>query len=239
MVMNKMPPKVPKRRVYALIDGFNMYHALDCFDAATNDQDKTRFQKYKWLCFRTLMSRFVKEDTEELVKVVFFTAFPYWNEAKRLRHQTYVSALKARGVEYVKGEFKRSRIRCRATCKEEFDSPEEKQTDVNIATAIIQFASEYDTLILVTADSDQVPAVRLLKSLHPEKVVYILPPIGRNSKELVKEAGRNSRKIMSEQHLEASILPNPVDVVRDGRVTAQIWKPDSWPLPERFQAAPP
>ena len=53
-------------------------------------------------------------------------------------------------------------------------------------------------------------------------------PIGRNSKELVREAGKSSRKIMKEEDLVASIMPNPVDIARDGKVTAQLWKPATW-----------
>lgn len=65
-------------------------------------------------------------------------------------------------------------MRCDATCKEPFDKPAEKQTDVNIAISIIEFADEYDILILVTADSDQVAAIGLLKQKYPEKTVYTL-----------------------------------------------------------------
>jgi hypothetical protein len=144
-----------------------------------------------------------------------------------MRQQTYLTALKYRGVPHVLGEFKENWIECRATCKETFDKPAEKQTDVNISISIMEFANEYDVLILVTGDSDQVPAIRLLKKLHPGKTVYILPPIGRNSKELVRTAGKNSRKIMTEDDLAASLLPNPVEGLKDGR-TVQIWKPTSW-----------
>jgi uncharacterized LabA/DUF88 family protein len=133
-------------------------------------------------------------------------------------------------VDYTLGEFKAKTIECRATCKQAFNVNEEKQTDVNIATKMLEVADSYDKLILVTADSDQVPAIRLVKKLHPEKEIFILPPIGRNSKELVQAAG--NRLNMTEQHLRDSLLPNPVNIVRDGKVTAQLWKPASWPWPE-------
>jgi hypothetical protein len=217
----------PKKLAYAFIDGFNMYHALDHFPHAT---DTGRYQKYKWLCFRTLMSRFLVPESEELGCVFFFTSYPNWpgSEAKRLRHETYVSALKVRGVDTIKGEFKTKTVECKASCKELFEGREEKQTDVNISTAIIERAPEFDILMLVTADSDQVPTIRLFKAMYPKKTVYIIPPIGRNSKELVKAAGNDSRKIMEEPDLAASQLPNPVNVLRDGRVISQIFKPLTW-----------
>src|ERR1039458_10071174 len=172
-----------KQRVYSMIDGFNLYHALDKFDHGVDEADQKRYQKYKWICLRTLIQQFVLPQ-EDLVGVHYFTAYPNWNEAKRLRHENYVKAVQSRGVDYTLGEFKPKHVDCRATCRERFDLREEKQTDVNIATKIIELANEYDKLVLVTADSDQVPAVRLLLKLHPQKKVFVLPPIGRNSKEL-------------------------------------------------------
>jgi hypothetical protein len=207
-----------------------LYHALQTFEKGVDEVEKRRYQKYKWLCLRTLIQGFVRAETEELLAVHYFTAYPTWDGSKRLRHQTYVNALRARGVDYTLGEFKAKTIECRAVCKRTFNVNEEKQTDVNIATKMLELAGSYDRLIVLTADSDQVPAIRLVKKLHPEKEIFILPPIGRNSKELVQAAG--NRLIMTEQHLRDSQLPNPVDIIRNGKITAQLWKPASWPGPE-------
>ncbi len=221
------PPEIHRKVAYAFIDGFNFYHAIKYFPHAP---DHERYHKYKWLCYRSLMAQFLDPASEDLGAVLFFTAFPNWenSQAKRQRHETYVSALKATGVETIKGEFKTKEVECKAQCKQVFEAREEKQTDINIATSVIERASQFDILLLVTADSDQVPTIRLFKKLHPEKTIYIIPPIGRNSKELIQEAGKPSRKIMEEAHLAASLLPNPVDVVRSGKTISQIWKPANW-----------
>ena len=120
-----------KKVAYAFIDGFNFYHAIDYFPHAA---DHECYRKYKWLCYRSLMMQFLDPATETLGGVLFFTAFPNWpnSEAKRLRHETYVSALKVRGVETIKGEFKSKQVECKAKCKEFFEGREEKQTDINI-----------------------------------------------------------------------------------------------------------
>jgi uncharacterized LabA/DUF88 family protein len=220
--------QIQKKRVFALIDGFNMYHALMYNKGGKDEAERAKLQRYKWLCWNTLISRFVDSTKEEIAKVILFTSYLYWNDAKRQRQQTYLTALKYTGVEYVLGEFKENWIVCEATCKESFYKPIEKQTDVNIAISIIELAAEYDILILVTADSDQVPAIKLLKGKYPEKVVYILPPCGRNSKELVRAAGKNSRKIMEEHDLASSQLPNPVRGVNVEGKEVQIWKPTTW-----------
>jgi len=216
----------PRIRVCGIVDGFNLYHALEDFRHAVSEGDRSRYRKYKWLCLRTLLARYVQPLTESLVGVEYFTAYPTWSPDKKLRHATYVSALINRGVHVTFGEFKLKTIKCRATCKQEFQTYEEKQTDVNISTSLIDLAESYDKAILLTEDSDQVPAVRLLKKLHSEKRVFTLPPIGRNSKELTRVC--DGRFTMTEQALVDSQLPNPLPIVKDGRQTAFIVKPSSW-----------
>jgi uncharacterized LabA/DUF88 family protein len=214
-------------RVMAFIDGFNLYHALEYFERGTDAADKLRYKKYKWLCLTSLAKKFLVPDKEELVGVNFFTTFPTWNEAKRLRHLTYVNVQKTLGVNVILGEFKNKTIECRAACYKEFDINEEKQTDVNIATAMIDMADQYDKLILVTADSDQVPAVKLIKKLYPKKRTAVLAPIGRKSKELSGVCHETFK--MLEQHLIDCQLPNPFPVIKDGKEHCAFHKPPNWP----------
>jgi uncharacterized LabA/DUF88 family protein len=220
--------KIPKK-VIAFIDGFNLYHALDTFSDGVTPQDKTRFRKYKWLCLTSLVKRFIAPKTEILERVEYFTTYPSWDVAKRLRHIKYVSAQQRMGVNVTFGAFKKKSIVCRADlgCLKPFEINEEKQTDINIAVAMLNMAQEYDRLILVTADSDQAPALRLLKKLYPEKRLAVLPPIGRRAKELSRECHQTFK--MTEQHLIDCQLPNPFPLMKDGVKTGEIKKPDSWP----------
>jgi uncharacterized LabA/DUF88 family protein len=214
-------------RVMAFIDGFNLYHALEKYTRGVDEADKLRFQKYKWLCLTSLIKVFIREKEEELSSVRYFTTWPTWNEDKRLRHLTYVNAQIQRGVVVVFGDFKRKTIECRADCYKEFSIYEEKQTDVNLATKMISLAGMYDKLILVTADSDQLPALKLIKQVHPEKQLAVLPPIGRNSKELSSVCSQTFT--MTEAHLLACQLPNPVPIMKNGVETGKLEKPPSWP----------
>jgi uncharacterized LabA/DUF88 family protein len=215
-----------KSRVYGFVDGFNLYHALEDFRHARTDEDRRKYQKYKWLCLSSLLKRYIEPQTDELVGVEYFTTYPTWDTDKKLRHSIYVSALISQGVHVTFGEFKLKTIGCRATCKQEFQVHEEKQTDVNISTALIALADSYDKAILLTEDSDQVPAVRLLKKLHPEKRVLTFPPIGRNSKELVRVC--DGRLTMSEDALIACQLPNPIPIIKGGKQSAVLVKPSTW-----------
>src|SRR6266404_2373640 len=142
--------EITKKRVLAFIDGFNLYHALDKYDRGATPTDQARYQRYKWLCLKSLISTFIRPNDEVLEGVEYFTSYPTWNESKRLRHATYVSAQIYMGVHVIFGEFKKKTVDCRALCMKEFQLNEEKQTDVNIATAMVDMQARYDKLILVT-----------------------------------------------------------------------------------------
>jgi uncharacterized LabA/DUF88 family protein len=214
-------------RVMAFIDGFNLYHALERFERGKDEADKARYRKYKWLCLTCLVKKFIDTKKEELVSVQYFTTFPTWDEAKRLRHLTYVNVQSHMGVTVTFGEFKKKTVECRAACYKDFEMNEEKQTDVNIATAMIGMADQYDKLILITADSDQVPAIKLIKKLHPKKRLAVLAPIGRKSKELSGVCHQTFK--MLEQHLIDCQLPNPMPVMKDGKQHCVFAKPPNWP----------
>ncbi len=223
---NPNGPVQKKIRVVAFIDGFNLYHALDEYSRGATPEEKVRYQKYKWLCLTSLVKIFIRPTSEELVGVEYFTTYPSWNDGKLARHRTFVSAQIKMGVHVTFGEFKKKTVRCRADCMAEYTAYEEKQTDINIATSMLDFVSRYDKLILVTADSDQVPALKLLKKLHPTKRLASLPPIGREAKELAQVCGESFK--MTEQHLSTCQLPNPFPLIRDGNQYGVLEKPLGW-----------
>jgi uncharacterized LabA/DUF88 family protein len=57
---------------------------------------------------------------------------------------------------------------------------------VNIAVAMISDAQDdnFDDAILITADSDQIPTVRYIRSAYAEKRVIVAFPPGRHSNDL-------------------------------------------------------
>jgi len=220
------PPVQNKIRVLAFIDGFNLYHALDEYTRGATPEEKVKYKKYKWLCLTSLVKVFIRPVTEELVGVEYFTTYPSWNAGKLARHRTFVSAQIKVGVHVTFGEFKEKMLRCRADCMAEYKAYEEKQTDINIATSMIDFAGRYDKLILLTADSDQVPALKLLKKLHPAKRLASLPPIGREAKELAQVCHESFK--MTEAHLAACQLPTPIPLIQNGVQYGVLEKPLGW-----------
>jgi len=72
----------------------------------------------------------------------------------------------------------------------QYKSHEEKQTDVNIAVKIVADAAEdkFDKAVIVSADTDLIPAIKTVHKIRPEKEIGVMFPVGRNSFELRQEA---------------------------------------------------
>ena len=188
------------RKVCVYIDGFNLYHAI----AALRDQ------RLKWLNMHSLGSSYLRPG-ESLERVYFFTAILTWNHQKQARHKNYIEAQKASGVRVVEANFKKVRKFCMPRdqwCK----NFEEKQTDVAIATTMLMDAMKgrFDRAVLITADSDQIPTVRALKSNFPRKTVTLSAPPGRA--DMARELGAvvTERKPLTEGRLHAHRLPRDV-----------------------------
>ena len=86
-------------------------------------------------------------------------------------------------VNVVVGKFKRKRVKCGlAACTyvghKFFDTLEEKRTDVNIGIYMVDdaYQNRFDTLILVSGDSDLVPALNLVKARFPAKKIVVYVP---------------------------------------------------------------
>ena len=74
----------------------------------------------------------------------------------------YLEALRATGVETRLGQFKRRQRTC-PFCGRRFVTFEEKETDVAIGATMTRLVCDdaCDTVVLVTGDTDLVPAFRL------------------------------------------------------------------------------
>jgi uncharacterized LabA/DUF88 family protein len=193
-------------RVVAFVDGFNMYHALQ---GNTTDSRPGKYRKYKWLDYMALARCFVGRQ-DSLQKVYLFTALATWDQGKAARHVQYLRVLRRRGVEVVMGKFKRRSRRC-TECGKVYRTFEEKQTDVNIAIYLFRGAlrDEYDKALLISGDTDALPAIRMVHELFPNKEVGLVLPIERKSEDLKQECDFYMH--MKEQHLAESQLPDEVE----------------------------
>jgi uncharacterized LabA/DUF88 family protein len=161
------------KRVIAYIDGMNLYHGL-----------RDRYgRRQHWLDVEAL-ARSVMLPGQQLNRVYFFTARIRNQPLSELRQETYLSALTAnsRIIHVVEGRFQERLDRCRS-CGVVRTTYDEKETDVNIAAALIRdaVADGYDTALLISADSDLAPAIHTARAIAPAKrFVAVFPPRRRS-----------------------------------------------------------
>lgn len=192
------------------IDGFNVYHALN-----------NHYRKYLWLNYHKLAESVIG-NRDVISSVVYFSAFVSWKRNAVARHKNYIKALRSAGVEFVEGRFMRKQTRCHI-CGRGYTTHEEKQTDVNIAIRLLSDALEdvFDKALIISADSDLLPAMKAIHKHFPEKEVGVMSPIGRSSFELRKESDfirKMSQSLLSNCQFE--------DVLQIGK--AQIIRPQNW-----------
>jgi len=201
-------------RVSFFIDGFNFYHSLKA---------DPKYNKYLWLDYKRFLENYVRKK-DVLADIYYFSAYAHWDQIRVKRHKMLVDTWRNTGIIPVMGDFKEKDRFCN-NCRTYFKSHEEKQTDVNIAIYIIKeaFEDSYDTAILVTNDTDLVPAIRMLKNTFPRKRIGVLFPIDRWSSELSQECHfwrKTKRKQLSRSQLpETVILPSGITFQRP-----QSWK---------------
>ncbi len=149
------------------------------------------------------------EDTIE--GVFYFTAFAYWNRPKVARHKEYIKVLRSVGVEVIRGRFMRKETECHL-CHRFYVTHEEKRTDVNIALKILRDAIEdrYDRALIISADSDLLPAIKAVQNCVPGKDIGVMFPIGRGGYELRNNA--DFRRKMTEKLLKTSQFPDKVRI---------------------------
>ncbi len=144
----------------AFIDGLNLYHSLP--------------KRYKWLDLKRLCQFFLKKS-DTLTDIYYFTALAKWNEGKVKRHKRYIKALETVGVKVIYGNFKTVTRKCR-NCLKEYKTFEEKETDVNVGLHLLNSAyqNQFDKFLLLTADSDLIPAIKMVLEYFPNKESHIL-----------------------------------------------------------------
>lgn len=187
------------KQINAYIDGFNLYHAI----VNLNDN------KLKWLDLRKLCENFVP-DGYKLNKIYYFSAVPtHLGFDKTSRHNLYIKALESVGVTPILGNFKRKKPTCKI-CHRQYDAYEEKESDINIAISMLKdaFLDNFDRAFLITADTDLVSTIQMIKANFPSKTIVLLPPPKRDryAHEL-KQNAHISLEIKN-KHLLKSLLPD-------------------------------
>lgn len=184
----------------------------------------------KWLNLEKLFHMLRKDDN--IIDIKYFTALI--TGPKKDNQEKYLLALETLPtVTTILGRFKMTSVRCTNslcdfTGDRHFNKPEEKRTDVNIAIHMVSDAlqNKCDRIILVSGDSDLVPALNMIKLNFPEKEIIVYIP-ARNAVrgaavELRSSADKD--KTLPNNLLSKSQLPNPV--INGAGI--KIEKPENW-----------
>ena len=207
-----------------LVDGFNLYHAVR--EARQRGGTDCRWLDIRSLCTAKLH---LIHSTARVEEIHYFSALTHHLEGSKpgtvARHERYLSALHATGVITHLGVFKPKDIRYHsATCDVRLRRYEEKETDVAIAAAVVEAAAADDcsALVLVSGDTDLLPALRTARCIRPQmKLICLFPPYRSNK--AFRALVDGDFKIAPAQ-LERHLLPDPV-VSQEGR---HISKPGAW-----------
>lgn len=214
------------KRVSFLVDGFNVYHSL-------SDLQKLTGASVKWLDLRLLCGAYLHAvrnaigEKVELAEVHYFSARPDFLIPTKpdtlVRYDTYIAALRDSGVKINLSQFKRKSVTC-PHCKNKFERHEEKETDVAIAVKILDVIvrQECDTVVLVTGDTDVIPAIRSVNQLLPRSKIGVAFPFRRHNNEL--ETAANYSFKIQEKDLQKFQFPRSLKL-HDGH---EIEKPRSW-----------
>ena len=155
-------------RSIVYVDGFNIYYGA------------IRGTAHKWLNLERFFRLLRPNDDLQVIR--YFTALV--NGPTRPNQEVYLKALETLPlVEIELGKFKTKRVKCRVSAcsyagSRLFPTEEEKRTDVNIGIRMLDDAYQdlCDLFILVSGDSDLVPAVHLVKERFPHKKIAVYVP---------------------------------------------------------------
>ena len=241
--------KLLKTRIY--IDGYNLYYGC------------LKNTSYKWLDLKQMVSKILAtvyfgelEDQFEFelqpLAIKYFTAPILKNFAKsndsvpdqNAYHKALVAYI-GNEIQIITGEYDASHARAhrfqkgrsaRECEKVEIWKLVEKQSDVALALNAYSDAirGEIDHVVIVTNDTDIVPALKLIKE-HTNAKVGIIAPTKQNADAVNQSLDDYSdwtRTHITNEELESSSLPNLIRCEKSQQV---IHKPISWyPRPEEF-----
>jgi uncharacterized LabA/DUF88 family protein len=191
-----------KKKIAVYIDGFNLYHGLVNLSKP----------HLKWLNLKSLAEKFIDSQTEIIEKVSYFSAIATFMDKEIIqRHRTYIEALETTGIEFVCGNFKDKWLDYKNKhIQIKWKKHEEKETDVNISIHMVRDAIKrnFDKFILITNDTDIVPAIKMSRIENRTIQFKLITPPTYNTHDSLRDAvspGKTTK--LTEGHIRNSLLP--------------------------------
>lgn len=191
------------KRAMFYVDGFNLYHSIK----------DLRDEKLKWLSLAQIAQLLIPKNDEKIVGIKYFSALAHKRGlASVKRHESYMAFLKSEGVECILGRFKGQPRVCRQ-CGNSWKHPEEKETDVNIAVHMVAdgYDDIYDVCYLISADTDLVPPLQMIKRNLPAKTIVAVSPPNRPHGQHIRSIAHRALKLNSRQ-IERCRLPDEIEL---------------------------
>lgn len=208
---------MPKRTTI-YIDGFNLYYGA------------VKGTPWKWLNLEKYFA-LVRPD-DDIQRIHYFTALI--DGSHRPNQEEFLAALATLStVNVILGRYMHKPIRCRVhACtfahQREFIRPEEKQTDVNIALQMLDDAYQgiAERFVLVSGDSDLVPAITMVKARFPGIEIIAYVPTNHPSRGAAVELRTAADKARNLPLVELRHAQFPPRIQGPG--TRVIVKPANW-----------
>jgi len=199
------------KRVIVYVDGFNLYFGL-----------RSKYPYLKWLNLRKLSQTLIYNH-QELKAIKYFTARINNDPAKQKRQSIYIDALENEGIEVIYGKYQDNIVTCKR-CGSKWSDPNEKMTDVNIATAMLFDATHdyFDVALLISGDSDLTPPLNIIKNHYLNKMVLVAFPPNRHNNTIAAAAKASfslGRAKLAQAQFDSSIT------LKNGYT---ITKPSTW-----------
>uniref|UniRef100_A0A7C2K2B1 NYN domain-containing protein n=1 Tax=candidate division WOR-3 bacterium TaxID=2052148 RepID=A0A7C2K2B1_UNCW3 len=217
-------------KIAFLIDGLNFYYSVKRLKVKTN-------LNAKWFDYISFCDFYKLDLSKKLSKqlsihgIFYFTSLivktASMSEIEFQQHRTnqlqYLKILADQGITILKGKFNQKEVKC-PSCDFSFKIPVEKQTDINIASKLFEVLSGgfVDVVVIVSGDTDLVPAIETSKKAFPGKLIVVVIPYGNHSTQLKTVAHFNYS--LRAEHYVKHLLPNPYRL-KTGEI---ISKPSTW-----------
>jgi len=186
-------------RVIAYVDGYNLYHGLRA----------KGWKRFYWLNIETLAEQLLRPH-QTLTTTKYFTTIIKQPDDKRKRQAVFLEALQTLPNFHIYyGQFLSDVVTCRK-CGHTYTTHHEKMTDVNISVELMTdaFQDQFDTALLISADSDLVGPVESVRRLFPAKCLIAAFPPKRTSFALQNAA--NVTLHIGHNELSKSLFPDQV-----------------------------
>ena len=212
------------RKTIVYIDGFNLYYRLK------------NTPSYKWLNLELLCNFCLESSKHKIIKIKYFTALVkenLQNSSNTTRQQIFLRALRTiPNLEIILGQFKRRQVKGilynenNKQIKDKIvaiEKWEEKETDVNIATHLIEdaYANQniYECAVLISNDTDlRTPLLRVKKT---KKLVGVISPYKSVHTDLIRAS--HFQKVLPDSILEKCRFPK---IMKDAQGTFSC--PKKW-----------